>query len=1161
MFMVWLGDKFAEFDALTGCKISSIKIGARVVQMQYIPNGGHAIVSVLEDSTIRSCDFDSEQTLVLHSPEKKSERISSETDVHLAMTPLQPVAFFGFHRRMSVTVVGTVEGGRPPTKIKTDLKKPIVNLYCHPRLPVLYVAYADGLIRAYNIQTYAVHYTLQLDSTIKLLGASSFAFHPTLEWIFVGDRRGSLLAWDVSTDRPSMIGITQVGSHPITSISWLPTIELLVTVSKDGAIHVWKMRVVNPNRVQATFFEHAGWRGSIPTSTNKKFSSPFKAQFVSLAICGYGRVGESQNRTAYTREGRKQLFSVLQSAKGSSASILKEKLLALGSSGILAEHQLQTHLQEHHLKGQSQLTISDIARKAFLHSHFMEGHAQSGPISRLPILAVLDVNHQLRDAPVCKPLHLELNFFNRENHVLQYPVRAFYMDNFNLMAHSLSSGTDNIYKKLYSSIPGHIECLPVNMLYSSKQHLFLVVFELSGPSGAIHEVVLYWEQMQVQSRFDKLIFCLATLCLCYLVLTHNVLPQVEMQHLKKKNVATDNGAMQFQFESEVDRIFSFPLDGTVLYAISGKHVGLVKIILEYHLATDNGYIISTKTDGKFMKLQRYETVYQQHFQQKIDLPEVLYQITSRFDSLRITPRSLDILANGSPVCGDLALSLSQAGPQFTQVLRCTYAIKALRFSTALSVLKDEYMRSRYYPQCPPTSHLFHRFQQLAHSCIMYGQFDSAKETYEIISDFESMLDLFICHLNPTAMRRLAEMLEDAATDSELRRYSERILIVRSTGWSQAGAFDNFAAESMVPKGPEWGGGNWEIKTPINMKNIPQWELAGEVMPYMKTDDGGVPSIIADHIGVYLGAVKGRGNVVEVNEKSLVKAFTATSHENNGLAASAAISIQTYTGMTDDLKVGSLKENNGKQLSGGVASGGEQEKAEEEFKRSLYGVVGGSSSDEDEASSKIKKLHIKIRDKTVSGSAVDVNKLKEATKQFKIGDAPMRTRSISSRGSRDISLVLPMPAPAMTTAATTSIASSASDMFKPDGSTSAMQTRTILGGMGVAAGPIPENFFENTISAVNVAASLVTPRTYLSKLDQSSQGTEDEKIPPKQNCPSNIDPYDVGMLPQLPQQRGILLSELVCLIVQSQHMSRFILLRFQLLKLLTAALLKLITPMQ
>ncbi|TVU12992.1 hypothetical protein EJB05_46660 [Eragrostis curvula] len=108
---------------------------------------------------------------------------------------------------------------------------------------------------------------------------------------------------------------------------------------------------------------------------------------------------------------------------------------------------------------------------------------------------------------------------------------------------------------------------------------------------------------------------------------------------------------------------------------------------------------------------------QQHFEQKLDLSEVLYQITSRFDSLRITPRSLDILARGPPVCGDLAVSLSQAGPQFTQIMRCNYAIKALKFATALSILKDEFLRSRDYPQCPPTSHLFQRFRELGYACI------------------------------------------------------------------------------------------------------------------------------------------------------------------------------------------------------------------------------------------------------------------------------------------------------------------------------------------------------------------------------------------------------------------------------------------------------------
>jgi hypothetical protein len=51
------------------------------------------------------------------------------------------------------------------------------------------------------------------------------------------------------------------------------------------------------------------------------------------------------------------------------------------------------------------------------------------------------------------------------------------------------------------------------------------------------------------------------------------------------------------------------------------------------------------------------------------------------------------------------------------VLRGVYAIEALRFSTALDVLKDEFLRSRDYPKCPPTSHLFHRFRQLGYACI------------------------------------------------------------------------------------------------------------------------------------------------------------------------------------------------------------------------------------------------------------------------------------------------------------------------------------------------------------------------------------------------------------------------------------------------------------
>ena len=41
-------DLHAEFDAMTGSKISSINIGSPVVRMSYSPTSGHAVVAILE---------------------------------------------------------------------------------------------------------------------------------------------------------------------------------------------------------------------------------------------------------------------------------------------------------------------------------------------------------------------------------------------------------------------------------------------------------------------------------------------------------------------------------------------------------------------------------------------------------------------------------------------------------------------------------------------------------------------------------------------------------------------------------------------------------------------------------------------------------------------------------------------------------------------------------------------------------------------------------------------------------------------------------------------------------------------------------------------------------------------------------------------------------
>jgi hypothetical protein len=45
---VAVGRNIIEFDALTGCKLSSVDIGGSVVKLAYSPAGGHVLLAVLQ---------------------------------------------------------------------------------------------------------------------------------------------------------------------------------------------------------------------------------------------------------------------------------------------------------------------------------------------------------------------------------------------------------------------------------------------------------------------------------------------------------------------------------------------------------------------------------------------------------------------------------------------------------------------------------------------------------------------------------------------------------------------------------------------------------------------------------------------------------------------------------------------------------------------------------------------------------------------------------------------------------------------------------------------------------------------------------------------------------------------------------------------------------
>jgi hypothetical protein len=75
-------------------------------------------------------------------------------------------------------------------------------------------------------------------------------------------------------------------------------------------------------------------------------------------------------------------------------------------------------------------------------------------------------------------------------------------------------------------------------------------------------------------------------------------------------------------------------------------------------------------------------------------------------------------------------------------------------------------------------------------------------------------------------------------------------------------------------------------------------------------------------------------------------------------------------------------------------------------------------------------------------------------------------------------------------------------------------------MGVTAGPIAEDFFQNTIPSQQLAAALPPPGIILSRMAQPGPGMNAGRPVPNQNMMANVGLPDGGVPPQAPQQPGI-----------------------------------------
>ena len=141
------GATVAEFDAATGCRLSAAPLQAPVVKLAYSPTHHHALICVLADYTLHRYTPLTGAVSPLYRPDKPSK--DPLTECHLALPRCVPWVYFCAAGRSSVYVVPANATGALATRVSRA--KPVTAMVAHPRDPVLFVAYSDGTLAAFDM--------------------------------------------------------------------------------------------------------------------------------------------------------------------------------------------------------------------------------------------------------------------------------------------------------------------------------------------------------------------------------------------------------------------------------------------------------------------------------------------------------------------------------------------------------------------------------------------------------------------------------------------------------------------------------------------------------------------------------------------------------------------------------------------------------------------------------------------------------------------------------------------------------------------------------------------------------------------------------------------------------------------------------------------------
>eukprot|EP00898_Chlorokybus_atmophyticus_P001276 jgi/Chlat1/2149/Chrsp17S02724 len=505
-----VGSKVAEYDVPSGAKLAEIDLGGNAVRIIYNSTEDHRLIAVLEDRLVKSWDFQTQRLDTLHIPvPKKKEALVKLTDVHVAVMHQKPLMFYVPDRKSTIMVVGTLPGVFSGQKLKLEYKKKVTALACHPRAPILAVAYLTAAVRLYRLETTMVlhaSFSVSAAGSKKLPYGTAIAFHPNGAVVFLGDASGMISAWHV-----------QIPGGACCSLAFHSTFQTLVSLSSAGVLSTWYLSATAEKKFK---LEAAGE----PSSTKSLLQIGASAGVINdldllaneppvvkginlhphlnlcvLQLAAVQAAGSEFEVASFLsmrqsqRSSQQTLTSSVQSLSLDASTELKlrERLSSLALSQKPVNVSMQSLAS---MRSSSVFSVRDSNGAASVRSAAEELVRLLPQVCySVPFLRLQDTCNLLRDTAICQPVSQRINQFDSRSLATTYPRLVYFMDATSLMAFDVTTSAMSRVFQLATHSPAGTLRAPVRLTIAD-QHAMVVfrndVSVKAAAGSAVHEALV-----------------------------------------------------------------------------------------------------------------------------------------------------------------------------------------------------------------------------------------------------------------------------------------------------------------------------------------------------------------------------------------------------------------------------------------------------------------------------------------------------------------------------------------------------------------------------------------------------------------------------------------------------------------------------------------------